>query len=228
MIGYNCGNGIRSPGGAGNTPGASQREVTPVTEPQYTRVRLCSAPGCNRPWVARKYCHMHYERWRRTGSIERAPQPSTEERFWSCVRKTPTCWIWEGPINSDGYGRFSLPGDGKIGAHCFAYQLLVGPVPEGLVLDHVRDRGCLSRACVNPAHMEPVTTRENLLRGDTHARRNAEKTHCIHGHPFDAENTRVCGGRRHCRICLRDTDARYKARRARERARFGITVPSKE
>jgi HNH endonuclease len=91
------------------------------------------------------------------------------------------------------------------------YRLLVGPVPEGLELDHL----CRNRACVNPAHLEPVSHRENVLRGASFAAINAVKTHCIHdGHPFDDVNTIVRPeGRRGCRACMNAAQRRYQRRK---------------
>lgn len=86
-----------------------------------------------------------------------------EERFWEKVEKRgpDECWEWGGTV-ADGYGRFREGGFGSspVRAHRVAYKLLVGPIPEGLVLDHL----CENRGCVNPAHLEPVTNRENLRR----------------------------------------------------------------
>ena len=79
-------------------------------------------------------------------------------RFWAKVDKTETCWLWTGG-QSAGYGRFGFKGRPNLGAHRFAYELLVGPIPPGLDLDHL----CRVRNCVNPDHLEPVTRRENLL-----------------------------------------------------------------
>jgi hypothetical protein len=141
---------------------------------------------------------------------------SPEERFWFKVEKTETCWLWTGGLDADGYGEFSLTHSKTVRAHRYAYESLVGTIPAGLVIDHVRKRGCVNRHCVNPAHLEPVATRENLLRGDTFQARNAAKTHCIRGHPFDAVNTDYShdskGPRRRCRACHRDTERRRRER----------------
>lgn len=136
------------------------------------------------------------------------------ERFWSKVdvRDDDDCWLWRAGTKG-GYGQFGIGSrtDGSkrsIGAHRYAYELLVGAVPDGLELDHL----CRVRYCVNPAHLEPVTHRENTLRGDTIVARHALTTHCPQGHPYDAQNTRLYQGRRYCRTC---GNTRRNARRKR-------------
>jgi len=141
-------------------------------------------------------------------------------RFWAKVEKTPTCWLWTGCRSTAGYGRVNVRGVGW-GAHRLAYVLLVGPIPDGLHLDHVKARGCTNRHCVNPAHLEAVEQRVNTLRGVGFAAVNAQKTHCIHGHEFTPENTRwLSPTRRYCRACHREDERRraMARRRARERA----------
>lgn len=119
------------------------------------------------------------------------------------------CWMWSKKVHSTGYAYTRV--DGKmVRAHRAAYELLVGPIPEGLVLDHL----CRNRSCVNPAHLEPVTQRENLLRGNTTTARNAAATTCRLGHPLDGRYpTR---GVRYCKTCRR-----AEAKASRLRARFG-------
>lgn len=123
------------------------------------------------------------------------------------------CWLWTGKMNADGYGTGTLDGH-AVGAHGVGYRLLVGPVPEGLELDHV----CRNRACVNPAHLEPVTHKTNVLRGTSKIANHARQTHCKHGHAFDAKNTAFrlqpngITLRRACRECHR---IRSKLRRQR-------------
>lgn len=127
------------------------------------------------------------------------------ERFWSKVEKTDGCWLWTGSRSTGGYGYFYLNGRNSP-AHRVAYEMLVGPIPAGLQIDHL----CRVRNCVNPAHLEPVTQRENLLRGETVTARSASRTHCPQGHPYDAENTSVRKtGKRDCRTCHREQGRRY-------------------
>lgn len=143
-----------------------------------------------------------------------------EKRFWSMVDKTVDgCWLWTGGISANtGYANFWFGGR-TVSAHRWAYERFVGPIPRGLHLDHVRDRGCGHRHCVNPAHLEAVTQRENNLRADGLAADNARKTHCRHGHPFDEANTYVDRrGRRNCRICRDDAMLRYLERKREKRA----------
>jgi len=86
-----------------------------------------------------------------------------EVRFWRNVTRTSGCWIWHGYKHSQGYGRLRVGGR-KVLAHRFAYELLIGPIPEGTTLDHL----CENPACVNPAHLEPVTQGENMRRWREH------------------------------------------------------------
>jgi hypothetical protein len=127
-------------------------------------------------------------------------------RFWSKVGFTEGCWIWLAGRFSEGYGAFFFEGQ-NVGAHRMAYELLVGPIPEGMQLDHL----CRSRACVNPQHLEIVTQLENIKRG---VRQNAQrnKTHCTQGHLLIGDNVLKTAGRRTCRPCRREAQARWRAR----------------
>lgn len=95
--------------------------------------------------------------------------------FWSRVRKTDTCWLWAGCVSSGGYGRV-----GRKVAHRLAYEELRGPVPHGLYLDHL----CRVRNCVNPDHLEPVTHRENTLRGINQVAIGYRRETCFRGHQY--------------------------------------------
>lgn len=132
------------------------------------------------------------------------------ERFWEKVRQTADgCWEWTAGNSGNGYGRIWIDGS-KRAAHRIAYEAMVRPIAEGLQLDHL----CRNRCCVRPSHLEPVTARVNTLRGQTLGAANAAKTVCPQGHPFSAENTQTeSTGKRRCRTCRREIDARRRARR---------------
>ena len=142
-------------------------------------------------------------------------------------RGPDACWPWTGQTNARGYGLARLSGETRHRqmAHRTVYELLVGPVPAGLVLDHVCHNidttcaggdDCPHRRCVNPAHLDPVTCGENLARSPhTPQAVKAALTHCQRGHEFTPENTGRKVGRRYCRAC----DINYKrALRAERRA----------
>lgn len=133
------------------------------------------------------------------------------ERFWSKVEKTATCWLWLAARDGKGYGA-AYVGGRQVRAHRFAYELLVGPIPEGLVLDHVKARGCQHRHCVNPDHLEAVTNRENLMRGEGITAIAARKTHCPQGHPYDYVDPK--SRKRKCRTCRRSQFLAFHARKS--------------
>ncbi len=158
-----------------------------------------------------------------TGFYERKPK-DPRPRFWAKVdRDGPLlspylgrCWVWTGATSPKGYGHFLL--DGAVWqAHRAAYALFVGPIPEGLTVDHL----CRVRNCVNFVHLETVTMYENTLRGNggrLAGERMSAKTHCLRGHPYDETNTawrKSARGRpaRSCLACNRERDrARWPAR----------------
>lgn len=135
----------------------------------------------------------------------------TPETFLAKIDRTNPneCWVWPGARNTGGYGVVKYRGRSRV-AHKLAYEMLVGPVPDGLVLDHL----CRVRECVNPAHLEPVTQQENVLRGPgTWAFRNRSKSHCINGHEFAGENLYTSPeGYRQCKTCRLRNKYAYRAR----------------
>lgn len=132
------------------------------------------------------------------------------ERFWAKVDKTDGCWNWTAGNNGNGYGLFWL--DGRMqSAHRVAWFAIVGAIPDDMQLDHL----CRNRACVNPDHLEPVTQRENILRGESSSALAARRNHCANGHEYTAENTyhRPDSTARGCRACRSAQMAAYYARR---------------
>lgn len=140
-----------------------------------------------------------------------------EARFWSRVDKSggpDACWPWTGYIQkayAGGYGRLnSRSRGGVLLAHRVSYELSIGPISDGLQIDH----RCMNRACCNPAHLEAVTQRENIIRGTGKSAQNAAKTHCSEGHEFETVVWPSVGKPvRVCRICDREKAARRRAER---------------
>ncbi|AGU92454.1 HNH endonuclease [Mycobacterium phage Quink] len=123
--------------------------------------KVCLTDRCSRPHRARGLCAPCYMRAQRREElpplIGRWPKRSPEERFWEKVEKSEDCWLWRGAINRDGYGHFHLNGRG-VYAHRLAYELLIGPIPVGLELDHAV---ACPKSCVNPGHLRPATRKQN-------------------------------------------------------------------
>lgn len=138
--------------------------------------------------------------------------PQAQSRPLGYVIQENGCWDWVA-LDPEGYGRWSQRRGTKM-AHRRIYELLRGPIPKGLTIDHL----CRNRACCNPDHLEPVTFLENVMRGHGPAAQNARKTHCPQGHPYNA--IRVDGklrGRR-CSVC--------EVASSRERYRKGKLSPT--
>lgn len=120
------------------------------------------------------------------------------------------CWLWTAYIGDDGYGQFWLNGY-RPRAHIVSYRWWVGSIPDGLQLDHL----CRVRHCINPNHLEAVTPRENLLRGDTKTARNAKRIHCPSGHLLIGSNVYIrANGGRECRACRKEAKVRWRENNA--------------
>lgn len=147
------------------------------------------------------------------------------ERFWGHVdirTNIDECWTWKRSLTGGGYGQFHIEGL-VFKAHRVAYEFTIGPIPDGLVLDHL----CRNRACVNPWHMEPITQQENTLRGDRAAmsaaqvRRHRARTHCRYGHKMTPENTYSPPKQpssRTCRTCRNDRSREANQRKKADAA----------
>jgi hypothetical protein len=132
--------------------------------------------------------------------MERPTKEQVMERLRKRCDMSSGCWVIDGWLNAEGYGQFSVNNRCRL-AHRAVYELLVGAIPPGMQLDHL----CRVRRCVNPAHLEPVTNRENSMRGTGFSALNAAKTHCPKGHAYSVTNTRVDKlGKRFCRACQRE------------------------
>lgn len=149
-------------------------------------------------------------------------------KFWGHVDKSQDCWTmnktWH---NRWGYPIFRFGGKGRVRACRYVYELVKGPIPVGLHIDHLchtNDKSCSGgsacphRRCVNPAHLEAVTPRENLRRGLSPVGINMAKTHCLRGHLLSGDNLYLYHGERNCRACRAETQRKHNAKLKRERA----------
>jgi HNH endonuclease len=136
------------------------------------------------------------------------------DRFWAKVSMAGDCWQWTGAILRNGYGYFGITPHQCVLAHRWSYQFMVGDIPTGLELDHL----CRNRACVNPDHLEPVSHRVNVARGENQGR--PRQTHCAKGHELTPDNVEIRrGGGRRCLTCRRVRD-RLAKRERRARAKL--------
>ena len=141
------------------------------------------------------------------------------QRFWDKVKTSDTnsyggtpCQEWTAYTDKDDYGIFWLNGTPQR-AHRVSYELFRGSITKGLTIDHL----CKNTSCVNPDHLEAVTQRENILRGNTIVAENLAKTHCPGGHEYTKENTYFASGKygksRNCRICHNIQQKNYLGRK---------------
>lgn len=203
----------------------SPRAVAPAEDVDEQRVievsvvlndNRCSIEGCESKKATRGWCSKHYQRWHRYGNpeyqVRKRIDGSPEERFWAHVDADGDCWEWVGTRDRRGYGKFRVHYTWWY-AHRFAWENLVGPIQESLVIDHL----CKNKSCVNPDHLEPVTTGENTRRGiaGLHAALSASKiTHCPNNHAYTEENTIYnTYGHRACRTCKNEGQRRGRQRR---------------
>ena len=186
--------------------------------------RTCSIDGCGKPTYCRGWCSAHYQRWRAHGHplaggrarLERLPWP---ENLLSRMEPQPNgCIHFTGYLGADGYGR---AWDGaRVLAHRAAYEHFVGPIPEGMTIDHECHNAdetcaggptCLHRRCVNVEHLAVKTLAENAAASPNAP---ANRTHCPQGHPYDGANTLLRRDeRRECRTCARDRMRKLRASR---------------
>lgn len=129
------------------------------------------------------------------------------------------CLEWQGCLTTAGYGAIFFEGR-KREAHLIAYETFVGRVPKGKELDHL----CRNRKCINTAHLEPVTHKENVRRGEGACAKHARKTRCVNGHPFNKKNTYVTSERRRCREC---EAARGRAKRRRDKKATSLNMDTR-
>lgn len=136
------------------------------------------------------------------------------DRFNSSYEESDSgCWLWTGTIQPNGYSSFYFEGR-TVRGHRWSYEHFIGPIPDGLQIDHRCHKpsdcqlgdDCPHRRCVNPDHLEPVPHRENS--------RRAMRSHCVNGHELTPENTYIpADGKRYCRECRRRRVREYRERR---------------
>lgn len=182
----------------------------------------CSVPGCGAAYAGRGYCVTHYSQWAKGGAanVEAVCPPrgpngrkqqrrllTLEERLLRLVEYDTNggCWLWGGSIDRAGYGRAMGHSRRSVGVHRLSFEHFVGPLAEGYEIDHL----CRVLSCLNPAHLEQVTPRENVLRSNGPAALNARKEVCAKGHPYIEPNIIWEGTKRVCRACRNDYQRRY-------------------
>lgn len=190
----------------------SEKSLTTGSPPALT----CRIDGCDEPVRVKKrmLCSRHWYRWQRHGDPEaggprQGMSPLERFNFYVPDQAGPaSCWLWTGPTLGRevcDYGRLYVGASASpqlVLAHRWSYEHFIGPIPAGHELDHVKERACRSTLCVNPAHLEPVIHRVNILRGEAPAARYAARTACPEcGGPYSVS----ASGKRFCRPCKNAT-----------------------
>lgn len=148
------------------------------------------------------------------------PTSNPHVRFEAKVQRTEHCWLWKGAHDKAGYGlfysgaRLLTGGQRNVYAHRWSWEQVNGPVPEGLVLDHI----CENPPCVRVEHLRLATQQENICRGVGASAVNARKKSCPQGHPYSPDNTFIRSGARVCKKCSRARDARKRLAQRRAKA----------
>lgn len=188
-------------------------ETKSTTKP----ARLCEVDGCERKHRGHGFCTLHLCRFRKTGTTELPRKNTREERFWLKVDRQGSvpeyrpdlgpCWLWTASLRAGRYGQFAARHGKILYAHRFSYELASGPIPDGLQIDHL----CRVPRCVRPDHLEPVTNRENVLRGFSSGANAIRTGLCHRGH--DEWSSYGTQGQRQYLACARLRARGYQAKK---------------
>lgn len=191
-----------------------EHQVKPMTSQLTVESERLCACGCGRNvkrsrGILAQYCKGHHVR-----------RP-LQQRFWEKVNKDGPvpehrpdlgpCWVWTGAHDKYGYGGIGIDNQRRAKAHRIGYEIQVGPIPDGLELDHL----CRTPACVRGSHLEPVTHRENVLRGNAPSAITHRTRICKRGHPFEGDNLVSAGPGQGmtCRQCQNMRQREWKQQR---------------
>lgn len=168
----------------------------------------CSIKNCKGIKYTAQYCPRHQQQYRRTGNpIPTFMRGYTDfERICQNLEEVGGCLVWSRSLRTDGYAR-TWVGNKTTYVHRFMYENIIGPIDKGLVIDHI----CRNRACANPAHLEVVTQKENVRRGNIVINKQNRK-HCLSGHAYNEKNTYYFKGNRQCRVCKKLNQRKYMER----------------